>query len=116
MKKSIGLLAITLGLCLLLVGCGAGADITETPDAGFISEVEAIEIAEQHFGIENETRDEQTGYLISYAIEQTPTDEMPQYIVALQWLVEVDGQPSHQSRLDVVTIDAVSGNVVTDPA
>lgn len=116
MKKMVSLLAIALCLCLLLVGCGADADTTETPDAGFISETKAIEIAEKHFGIKNETRDDQTGYLITYAVIQAPTDEVPQYQVALQWLVEVDGQPSHQSRLDTVTIDAVSGNVVTDPA
>ena len=122
MKKRLcfGLAALILVLCatLLLGGCGDKEAPTEdtnkttaTTEPGFFDEQEALAIAAEYFGIEEGSRDPDTGYVMSYAIVRTPTKENPTYEVALQWLVEVDGTPSHQSRLDTVIIDAVYGGI-----
>ena len=115
MRKATFLLIFALCAILLLSGCGdktAPKDEEKTTTtAGFFDEQEALAIAEEYFGIEEGSRDPDTGYVLSYAILRTPTEENPTYEVALQWLVEVDGTPSHQSRLDTVIIDAVYGGI-----
>ena len=116
MKKATVLLIFALCVTLLLGGCGdkkvpeeeSGATTSATE---FFDEQEALAIAAGYFGIEEGSRDPDTGYVMSYVILRTPTKENPTYEVALQWLVETDGAPSHQSRLDTVTIDAVYGGI-----
>ncbi|MBQ8684270.1 MAG: hypothetical protein IJ518_07130 [Clostridia bacterium] len=113
---------MTLALALLLFsGCTlalAGADSDPTSSdptsASLISESEALEIAADHFGIEAGSYDEKTGYMMSYRVLQVATLDNPYYRVALQWMVEMDGNPSHQSMLDTVTIDALTGKVATE--
>ena len=78
----------------------------------FITEEDALGIAALHFGIEPGTIAPETGYVMSYRVLQSPTEDDPRYKVALQWLVMVDGQPSHQSVLDFVYIDAYHGQVI----
>ena len=119
MKKIVSLLALALCFCLLLAGCGGKAGdgdntATTTTTRGLISEEEAIAIAEQHFGIENGSRDDKTGYLMSYRIVTPVTSGITTYRIALLWLVEVDGQASHWSTLDTVTIDAKTGAVLIE--
>ena len=84
---------------------------TTTAPEVFITASKAMEIAAKHFGIQPGTRDEATGNMMSYCITQTATKENPYFVVALQWLVMVNGQPDHQSVLDTVTIHAVSGMI-----
>lgn len=135
MKKWLGVMALLLCVTLLLAGCGdakssskdtadggkAGAGSTESEggengddSSPYIGEKKALEIAEKHFGIKNGTRDEATGYLITYAVRQSPTEEAPTYVVSVQWLVEIDGQPSHQSTLDMVGINALTGEILSE--
>ena len=118
MKKIISLLALTLCFCLLLAGCGGkagdGDNAATTTTRGLISEEEAIAIAEQHFGIENGSHDEKTGYLIAYRVLVAATETNPVYHIGLQWLVEVEGEDSHWSMLDTVKIEAIHGGVQVD--
>lgn len=120
MKKILTLTALTLSVCLLLVGCGVQAEAddtsvtttTTTANASpYISEEQAIAIAEQHFGIKSGTVDETTGYKMAYMVTQQPTEDHPLYVVALRWLVTVDGAPSNWSTLDTVEIEAVHGGI-----
>lgn len=82
----------------------------------YITEEEAIASAAAYFGIESGTVDDATGYVMSYRVVQTPTEEDPYYVVGLQWLVTLDGEPDHQSMLDRVSVDAVSGDVLLEEA
>ncbi|MBQ7088258.1 MAG: hypothetical protein IJN04_01250 [Clostridia bacterium] len=116
MKKPLGFSVVVLCLCLLLSACSAAAYDNPTPapdaeDNGFISEEEAIAVAEQHFGIKNGSVDDKTGYPMAYRVTQSPTAELPIYKVALQWQVTVDGEASHWSTLDTVEIEAVHGGI-----
>lgn len=137
-KRLCGLLALA---CLLSAGCTAAphtdsasptttttatttaattttttaATTTTTAARTWISEDRALAIAEQHWGIRSGDRDPKTGYLMTLMVRQTPTEETPEYRIVLQWLVEVDGQPSHQSMVDDVRIDAYSGEVLSLP-
>ena len=113
---------VTLALVVLLFsGCGsvlAGVDgdpaSSDPASVRLISESEALEIAADHFGIEAGSRDTATGYVMSYQVQQAATLDNPYSRVALQWMVELDGNPSHQSVLDTVTIDAISGKVASE--
>lgn len=139
-KRLCGLLAL---VCLLSAGCTAAphtdsdapattttttttaattttttttaATTTTTTARTWIGEDRALAIAEQHWGIRSGDRDPKTGYLMTLMVRQTPTEETPEYRIVLQWLVEVDGQPSHQSMVDDVRIDAYSGEVLSLP-
>ena len=118
MKKwlSIALVAV---LCLALTACGAEekpatTESTPTTTASpYIREEQAIAAAEAHFGIQNGTVDEKTGYTMAYMVMQTPTADHPTYVVALRWLVKVNGVPSNWSTLDTVEIEAVHGGILT---
>ena len=57
-------------------------------------------------------RDPKTGYLMSVHVMGTPTAEKAQYRMALRWLVEVDGVADHYSTLDVVIVDAITGEIL----
>ena len=117
MKKwlSIALVAV---LCLSLTACTAKEtpDVTESTTATtaspYITEEQAIATAEAHLGIQNGAVDEKTGFTMSYMVMQSPTEDNPIYVVALRWLVTVDGVPSNWSTLDTVEIDAVHGTIV----
>ena len=116
MKRTLLFPLLALCLCLLFSACSAAAHTNDTAaptptDDGFISEAEAIAAAEQHFGIQNGSVDQQTGFLMGYRITQTPTTKMPVYKVALQWQVTVNGEVSHWSMLDTVEIDAIHGGI-----
>ena len=118
MKKwlSIALVAV---LCLSLTACGAKgtADVTEsattTTASPYITEEQAITAAETHFGIQNGAVDDKTGFTMSYMVMQFPAEDKPIYVVALRWLVTVDGVPSNWSTLDTVEINAVDGTIRT---
>ncbi len=111
---------VTVALVLLLFsGCGSvlawidgNPGSSDSASVRLISESEALEIAANHFGIKAGSRDGATGYVMSYQIQQVATLDNPYYCVALQWMVEVDGKPSHQSVLDTVTINALSGKAI----
>ena len=116
MKRTLLFPLLALCLCLLFSACSAAAYTNDTAaptptDDGFISEAEAIAAAEQHFGIQSGSVDQQTGFLMGYRITQTPTTKMPVYKVALQWQVTVNGEVSHWSMLDTVEIDAIHGGI-----
>ena len=119
MKKwlSIALVAV---LCLSLTACTAEEtpDVTEsttttTTASPYITEEQAITAAETHFGIQNGAVDEKTGFTMSYMVMQSPAEDKPVYVVALRWLVTVDGVPANWSTLDTVEIDAVRGTIRT---
>ena len=118
MKKwlSIALVAV---LCLSLTACTAEKtpDVTEstttTTASPYITEEQAIATAEAHLGIQNGAVDEKTGFTMSYMVMQSPTEDNPIYVVALRWLVTVDGVPANWSTLDTVEIDAVHGTIRT---
>ena len=108
--------------CLVLSGCsllpdtsddnGENSTPTTTTDASpFITEEQAIAVAAQYFGIEPGTVDNDTGFVMSYRSLYPLDEENPYYVIALQWLVTIDGEPSHQSMLDSVVVDAVTGEV-----
>ena len=120
---------MVLVLCVALSGCGGTATedtnstttttttattTTVTMPNGFMSEAQALSVAEGYWNIKSGDRDPDTGYVMSLVVIGTPTTDDPHYTVALQWMVEVDGQPSHQSRLDTVTIHAVNGGILMD--
>ena len=141
MKKwlSIALVAV---LCLLLAGCGVDEPVTEnavtttaattttttattttittTATAAtstvtqdfLISEAEALELVQQHLGIYNGDHDPQTGFLMSWMLEESPTVEKPLYVFILRWLVETDGEPSHFSTINWLSVDAYTGTII----
>lgn len=86
------------------VAVTAPVEEAKEPASYPISVEKALGIAADYFGIEPGTIDSKTGYEMSYRIIHVPAAEEPYYTVALQWLVMVDGQPSHQSVLDTLTI------------
>ena len=99
MKKILAVLMAALML-FALIGCEA------EKEEGFpISEEEAIEIAEDFLKIEGGTKDDKTGFLFSYFVFETPTEENPRYKIALRWLV----MDSHYSTVDEVYVDANTG-------
>ena len=85
---------------------------TTTTAPAFISQEQAVEIAEQYWDIRTGDRDPGTGFMMTVGPMVLPTAETPEYVIALRWLVEVDGQPSHFSMVDSIRIDAVSGEVL----
>lgn len=124
MKKTVSFAAAILCMCLLLSACRAAAYSNNTPAPtpttttnanGFISEDEAIAVAEAHFGIQNGSTDDKTGYLIAYRVIQCPSAELPIYKVALQWQVKAEDESAHWSTLDTVEIEAVHGGVRVTP-
>lgn len=78
----------------------------------FITEEQAVAIAEQHWGIHNGDVAPETGFMMTISPLELPTADNPIYHIALRWLVEVDGQASHFSMVDSIRIDAVSGEVL----
>ena len=118
MKKWLSIALVAM-LCLSLTACGAKetADVTEstttTTASPYITEEQAITAAETHFGIQNGAVDEKTGFTMSYMVMQSPAEDKPVYVVALRWLVTVDGVPSNWSTLDTVEINAVDGTIHT---
>ena len=118
MKKWLSI-ALAAVLCLSLTACGAEEqpDVTEstptTTASPYITEEQAIATAEAHLGIQNGAVDEKIGFTMSYMVMQSPTEDNPIYVVALRWLVTVDGVPSNWSTLDTVEIDAVHGTIRT---
>lgn len=113
-------------LCLLVSGCsllpdtsdgGGNGDITTTAttsttttttaSSGYITEERALELAESFLGIRSGDRDSDTGFLFSWMVFDRPTEEKPEYRIALRWLVN----DSHYSTVDVVLVNALTGEV-----
>ena len=89
---------------------------TTTTAPAFITEDAAVAIAEQYWNIRTGDRDPETGFMMTIGPMVLPTAETPEYIIALRWLVEDEnGQVTHSSMLDRITINAYTGDVV-DPA
>lgn len=87
--------------------------VSSTPTtAAFISKERAIEVASAYWKVQPGDRAEETGFLLSIAVFEEPTEENPRYRMALRWLVEDEnGEPSHYSTLDTIYIDAVTEEV-----
>ena len=78
----------------------------------FITEEQAVAIAEQHWGIHNGDVAPETGFMMTVGPMVLPTAETPEYIIALRWLVEDEnGQVTHSSMLDRITINAYTGEL-----
>lgn len=134
MKKAV----LFLCVCLLLAGCSAPKP-AETPDREeatfpshtvttadtdiFISEDEALRIACDHWeytpgdtiqvGPNGVSGVEWPG---AVRVVESPTDETCQYGVTLSWLVGgADHEDSHWSVIDWIWIDAISGEVASEP-
>lgn len=123
MKKALSILLMLL--FLLTAGCSllpdtsdSGSDdvvtttttttTTTASDATtFITEEKAVELASDYWGVRPGDRDPDTGFLFSIMVFDTPTEENPQYKVALRWLVN----DSHFSTVDQVLVNAVTGEV-----
>ena len=90
------------------------ATTTTTTAAQFITEAQAVAIAEQYWNIRTGDRDPKTGFMMTVSPMELPTADNPEYRIALRWLVEVDGQVSHPSMLDSIRINAYTGDIV-DP-
>ena len=89
---------------------------TTTTAPAFITEDAAVAIAEQYWNIRTGDRDPETGFMMTVGPMVLPTADTPEYIIALRWLVEDEnGQVTHSSMLDRITINAYTGDVV-DPA
>ena len=89
---------------------------TTTAAPAFISQEKAVEIAEQYWGIRTGDRDPGTGFMMTVGPMVLPTAETPEYVIALRWLVEDEnGQVTHSSMVDRITINAYTGDIV-DPA
>ena len=73
---------------------------------------EAMAIAADYYDIQPGSVAPETGYVMSYRVMQIATPDNPKYKIGLQWLVTVDGTPSHQSVLDMVWIDAFTGEIL----
>lgn len=78
----------------------------------FISKEQAIEIASKYWKIQPGDRDPDTGFVLSIHVMEEPTQENAKYRMALRWLVEVDGQPANYSTLDIINVDAITGEVL----
>lgn len=92
----------------------ASAGKTTLPSRRYIYLEEALEIAAEHYDIQPGDIHPQNGYEMSYAVVHPATTQEPYYIIRLQWLVLVDGNPSHWSELDRIRIDAFTGAVTTE--
>ena len=91
-------------------------EVITTTAPAFITEDAAMAIAEQHWNIRTGDRDPETGFMMTISPMVLPTADTPEYIIALRWLVEDEnGQVTHSSMLDRITINAYTGDVV-DPA
>lgn len=134
MKYCLRLLTVLLCLCLLFTGCGeteqheqepsATTTTTTTTTTGtttttateaqdfLISEDEALELVQQHLGIYNGDRDPETGFLMSWMLEESPTAEKPLYTFVLRWLVEQNGEASHWSTINWLSVDAYTGTII----
>lgn len=89
---------------------------TTTTAPAFISQEKAVEIAEQYWGIRTGDIDPGTGFMMTVGPMVLPTAETPEYVIALRWLVEDEnGQVTHSSMVDRITINAYTGDIV-DPA
>ena len=134
--------ALVAVLCVTLMGCGkkeleettptqttapsthdhthavgtthASAGKTTLPSRRYIYREEALKIAAEHYDIQPGDINPQNGYEMSYAVVHPATTQEPYYIIRLQWMVLVDGNPSHWSELDRIRIDAFTGAVTTE--
>ena len=89
---------------------------TTTTAPVFITEAQAVAIAEQYWNIRTGDRDPKTGFMMTVSPMELPTADNPEYRIALRWLVEDEnGQVTHSSMLDRITINAYTGDIV-DPA
>ena len=107
------LAALMLVLC---VGCGGGAEDANTTQTtkGNLTKDEAIAAAEFQWVYANEILHPNTGFVMSVVISDLPSEENPYYRAVLRWMVEVDGEPSHPSQLDVVLVHQVTGEIVVE--
>lgn len=89
---------------------------TTTTAPAFISQEQAVEIAEQYWDIRTGDIDPGTGFMMTVGPMVLPTADEPEYVIALRWLVEDEnGQVTHSSMVDRITINAYTGDIV-DPA
>lgn len=103
MKKLFG---VMIALVIFLSACATvSIDETNTFD---ISEKRALEIATEYWQVEDGDVDKDTGFLIDIVIIKTPTASLPQYTVALKWLVEGE----NWSTVDEIKIDATTGECI----
>lgn len=77
----------------------------------FITEKGAIALASEYWQIQPGDRDPDTGFVLSVHAMETPTDDNPKYKMALRWLVETEDGSANFSTLDVIYIDALTGEI-----
>lgn len=91
----------------------AATEPTETApvqENRFLTEDEVLAIACAYWDTQPGDINSDTGFLMGIQIMDGPTEDNPQYLVALRWLVD-DGTSAWWSTLDMISVDAYTGAV-----
>lgn len=85
-------------------------EASNSPTKEVLTEEQALEIAEQHWGLHTGDIDSGNGFKYRIGIVATPTDVAPYYVAYLSWLVN----NSHYSLVERIFIDSMSGECTVE--